>query len=75
VSNSEDWKPAGIKGQPSAEELASRHTQSEMPANMPAPHPGLPLPGISGPNGIRAPTEGGDWRERVRGKRNWTHEL
>jgi hypothetical protein len=75
MSSSKDWKPAGINGQPSAEELSSRHTQNEPSANLPRPHPGLPLPGISGPNGVRIARDLGDWRQRVRGKRKWTQFL
>lgn len=39
--------------QPTREELAARHHQTEVPANIPAAPIGLPLPGVSGPNGIR----------------------
>jgi hypothetical protein len=49
-----EWKPAGANGQPSAKELASRHTQTEAPANIPAPStPARGLPGVSGPGGVR----------------------
>jgi hypothetical protein len=69
------WQPAGADGQPSVEELASRHHQTEVPANIPAPPPGLPLPGVSGASGVRVPPYSNDWRDRVRGKKNWTQEL
>jgi hypothetical protein len=69
------WKPAGVNGQPSAKQLAARHQQREAPANVPAPRPGLPLGGVSGPSGVRIAVNSGDWRERVRGKRNWSQEL
>ena len=56
-------------------ELASRHTQTAVPANFPAPSVGIGLPGISGPGGVRLAPGGGSWQERVRGRRNWSQEL
>ncbi len=46
----------------------ARHTQSEVAANVPRPsHPGLPLQGATGPNGIRQDAQPGAeaWHNRL----------
>jgi hypothetical protein len=53
------WTPAGAKGQPTRQELAARHTQHEVAANVPAPRSLAPgVPGVSGPNGVRQASGG-----------------
>lgn len=67
-----------IKKQPTVAELAARHTQREVPANIPAPKTvGPPVPGVPGPNGIRvAPADSTDWRSHMRqGDKNWSRFL
>lgn len=71
-----EWKPAGINGQPTRAQLAARHTQYSMPANIPKPASmTLGLPDLPGPHGIRqmAPTGtrdgwrhgGADWKQHL----------
>lgn len=55
-----------IRKQPTVAELAARHTQHEVPANIPAPRPGLPLSGLSGPSGIRTGGSIDAWNRKLR---------
>jgi hypothetical protein len=75
MSESPSWKPAGLQGQPTVAELVARHDHREPTATIQVPNRGLPLPGVSGPSGIRVAPNSGDWFERVRGKKDWAQEL